>query len=88
MQIGRYVALLSLPKEVSGFTINRYCGSGVEAIAIAAAKISAGMADCIIAGGVESMSMVPVMGYKTALNFDIAQKHLIITSAWDLQPSK
>lgn len=74
MQIGRYVALLSLPKEVSGFTINRYCGSGVEAIAIAAAKISAGMADCIIAGGVESMSLVPVMGYKTALNFDIAQK--------------
>ncbi len=74
MQIGRYVALLSLPKEVSGFTINRYCGSGVEAIALAAAKISSGMADCIIAGGVESMSLVPTMGYKTALNFDIAQK--------------
>ncbi len=74
MQIGRYVALLSLPKEVSGFTINRYCGSGLEAIALASAKIQAGMADCIIAGGVESMSLVPVMGYKTALNFDIAQK--------------
>jgi acetyl-CoA acyltransferase len=74
MQIGRYIALLSLPKEVSGFTINRYCGSGLEAIAIASAKISAGMADCIVAGGVESMSLVPVMGYKTALNFDIAQK--------------
>jgi acetyl-CoA acyltransferase len=74
MQMGRYVALLSLPKEVSGFTVNRYCGSGIEAIAIASAKISAGMADCLIAGGVESMSLVPVMGYKTALNFEIASK--------------
>jgi acetyl-CoA acyltransferase len=74
MQIGRYVALLSLPKEVSGFTINRYCGSGVEAIAIAAAKVSAGMGECIIAGGVESMSLVPTMGFKTALNFEIASK--------------
>ena len=72
MQMGRYVALLSLPKEVSGFTINRYCGSGIEAIAIAAAKVSAGMGECFIAGGVESMSMVPTMGFKTALNYDIA----------------
>lgn len=75
MQMGRYVALLSLPKSVSGITINRYCGSGVEAIAMASAKISAGMADCIIAGGTESMSLVPTMGWKTALNFDIAQNH-------------
>ncbi len=75
MQIARYVALLSLPKSVPGFTINRYCGSGVEAIAIAAAKISAGMADCIIAGGIESMSMVPTMGWKTALNYEIAKDH-------------
>ncbi|MBC7921978.1 MAG: acetyl-CoA C-acyltransferase [Ferruginibacter sp.] len=75
MQIGRYVALLSLPQNVPGFTINRYCGSGVEAIAIASAKIHAGLADCIIAGGTESMSLVPVMGYKTALNFEIAQQH-------------
>jgi acetyl-CoA acyltransferase len=72
MQMGRYVALLALPKNVSGITINRYCGSGVEAIAVAAAKIHAGMGDCIIAGGTESMSMVPTMGWKTALNYDIA----------------
>ncbi|RRB10862.1 acetyl-CoA C-acyltransferase [Larkinella knui] len=75
MQIARYIALLSLPNSVPGMTINRYCGSGLEAIAIASAKIHAGLADCIIAGGTESMSLVPVMGWKTALNFEIAQKH-------------
>lgn len=75
MQIARYIALLSLPITVPGLTINRYCGSGLEAIAIASAKIHAGLADCIIAGGTESMSLVPVMGWKTALNYDIAQKH-------------
>ena len=75
MQISRYIALLSLPTSVPGLTVNRYCGSGLEAIAIASAKIHAGMADCIIAGGTESMSMVPVMGWKTALNYDIAKSH-------------
>ncbi|MEZ0485883.1 acetyl-CoA C-acyltransferase [Fibrella aquatica] len=75
MQISRYIALLSLPTSVPGLTINRYCGSGLEAIAIASAKIHAGMADCIIAGGTESMSMVPTMGWKTALNYDIAKSH-------------
>lgn len=75
MQIARYIALLSLPNSVPGFTINRYCGSGLEAIAIASAKIHAGLADCIIAGGTESMSMVPVMGWKTALNYEIAKSH-------------
>lgn len=75
MQMGRYVALLSLPKSVPGLTINRYCGSGLEAIALAAAKINAGFADCIVAGGTESMSMVPVMGWKTALNYGIAQSN-------------
>lgn len=75
MQMGRYVALLSLPETVSGITINRYCGSGVEAIAMASAKIHAGMAECIIAGGTESMSLVPTMGWKTALNFEIARNH-------------
>ncbi len=75
MQISRYIALLSLPSSVPGMTINRYCGSGLEAIAIASAKIHAGLADCIIAGGTESMSMVPVMGWKTALNYDIAKSH-------------
>ena len=67
MQISRYIALLSLPTSVPGLTINRYCGSGLEAIAIASAKIHAGMADCIIAGGTESMSMVPMMGNKVAM---------------------
>jgi acetyl-CoA acyltransferase len=75
MQMGRFVSLLSLPHSVSGLVINRYCGSGVEAIALAAGKINAGMADCIIAGGTESMSLVPVMGWKTALNYEIAHSH-------------
>ncbi len=73
MQMARYISLLSMGKAVPGVTINRYCGSGIEAIAMAAGKISAGMADCIIAGGTESMSMVPTMGWKTALNYDIAK---------------
>jgi acetyl-CoA acyltransferase len=55
--------------------INRYCGSGVEAIHIASAKIQSGTGDCIIAGGAESMSLVPVMGWKTALNYQIAKDH-------------
>ncbi|MCY7351318.1 MAG: acetyl-CoA C-acyltransferase [Cytophagaceae bacterium] len=75
MQISRYIALLSLPSTVSGVTINRYCGSGLEAIAMASAKIHSGLADCIVAGGTESMSLVPVMGYRTALNFEIAKNH-------------
>ncbi|MFT4033745.1 MAG: acetyl-CoA C-acyltransferase [Siphonobacter sp.] len=75
MQMGRYISLLSLPQNVSGMTINRYCGSGLEAIALAASKIHAGWAECVIAGGTESMSMVPVMGWKTALNYDIAKDH-------------
>ena len=75
MQISRYIALLALPSTVSGVTINRYCGSGLEAIAMASAKIHSGLADCIVAGGTESMSLVPVMGYRTALNFEIAQNH-------------
>ncbi|GAA4443882.1 acetyl-CoA C-acyltransferase [Ravibacter arvi] len=72
MQMGRYISLLALPENVSGMIVNRYCGSGIETIAIAAAKIAAGMADCIVAGGTESMSLVPVMGWKTALNYEIA----------------
>lgn len=55
--------------------VNRYCGSGIEAINIAATRIHTGMADCIIAGGTESMSLVPMLGWKTALNYDIALKN-------------
>lgn len=75
MQMGRMISLLTLPKEVPGFIVNRYCGSGLEAIALAVAKIKSGMAECIIAGGTESMSLVPMMGYKTALNWKIASEH-------------
>jgi acetyl-CoA acyltransferase len=75
MQMGRMIALLALGIDVPGMVINRYCGSGVEAIAIASQRIQSGMADIIIAGGTESMSMVPVMGFKTALNYKIASEH-------------
>ena len=73
MQIGRMISLLALGKEVPGMVINRYCGSGIEAINIACARIHAKQADVIIAGGTESMSLVPVMGWKTALNFTLAK---------------
>ena len=74
MQMGRLISLLSLPTEVPGMLVNRYCGSGIEAINIASVRIHAGMADCIIAGGTESMSMVPMLGWKTALNYKIANE--------------
>lgn len=74
MQMGRIISLLALPLNVPGMIVNRYCGSGLEAIAIATAKIRAGMADCIIAGGTESMSLVPMMGWRTALNYKIASE--------------
>ena len=75
MQMGRMISLLSLPMEVPGMIVNRYCGSGIEAINIGSAKITSGMADCIIAGGTESMSMVPMMGWKTALNYNITTQN-------------
>jgi acetyl-CoA acyltransferase len=73
MQMGRMISLLALGIDVPGMVINRYCGSGIEAIHIACARIHAGQADVIIAGGTESMSLVPVMGWKTALNYTIAK---------------
>lgn len=73
MQMGRIISLLSLGIEIPGMIVNRYCGSGLETIAIASQRIQAGQADVIIAGGTESMSLVPVMGYKTALNYKIAK---------------
>ncbi len=75
LQIGRMISLLSLPMSVSGMTVNRYCGSGLETIAIAANRIQAGMADCIVAGGTESMSMVPTAGWKTVPNYKIAKNN-------------
>jgi len=73
MQMGRMIALLALGLDTPGMVVNRYCGSGVETIAIASQRIQAGQADIIIAGGTESMSLVPVMGFKTALNYTIAK---------------
>lgn len=75
LQMARWVAVRSLPVEVPGVTVNRYCGSGIETIAMAAAKIKAGMADIIIAGGTESMSLVPTVGYKTVPNYEVAKDH-------------
>ena len=75
MQIGRMISLMSLPMNVPGFVINRYCGSGLESVALGVAKIKSGMADCIVAGGIESMSLLPMMGHKVALNYRLAQKH-------------
>ncbi len=73
MQMGRMISLLALGIDVPGMIVNRYCGSGVETIAIASHRIQAGQADIIIAGGTESMSLVPVMGFRTALNYTIAK---------------
>jgi acetyl-CoA acetyltransferase family protein len=75
LQMGRLISLLSLPINVPGLIVNRYCGSGVETIAMAVGKITAGMADCIIAGGTESMSLVPTVGWKTVPNYKLAVQH-------------
>ncbi len=72
LQIGRQISVRALGKEVPGMTINRYCASGLESIGIAVAKIRSGMADIIIAGGTESMSMVPMTGYKLAPSYKVA----------------
>ncbi len=72
LQVGRIIAARALGHQAPGITINRYCASGIESIAIATAKIRAGMADCIIAGGTESMSFVPASGWKTVPSFTIA----------------
>jgi acetyl-CoA acyltransferase len=76
LQIGRNISARALGKEVPGFTINRYCASGLEAIWIATAKIRAGMADCIIAGGAETMSLIPMTGYKMAPSYEAAMENL------------
>ena len=76
LQVGRMIALKSgLPEKVAGVTVNRYCGSGLETIAMAASKIRAGMGDVIVAGGTESMSLIPMGGWRTVLNYEIAQEH-------------
>lgn len=73
LQIGRMISVSALGIDTPGMTINRYCASGLEAIAIATAKIRIGMADCIVAGGTESMSLVPTAGWKTVPSYAIAE---------------
>ncbi len=72
LQFGRMISAKALGIEVPGITINRYCASGLESIAMATSKIRTGMADCIIAGGTESMSLVPTAGWKTVPAYSIA----------------
>lgn len=75
LQIGRMISVRVLGEQTPGMTVNRYCASGLETIAIATAKIRAGMAECIIAGGTESMSWVPMGGWKTAPSYEVASVH-------------
>jgi acetyl-CoA acyltransferase len=72
LQVGRIIAARALGYEVPGMTVNRYCASGLETIAMATARIRTGQADCIIAGGTESMSMVPTAGWKPVPAYSIA----------------
>lgn len=73
LQIGRMISVRALGESVPGMTVNRYCASGLETISIAAAKINAGMGHAYIAGGTESMSMIPMTGYKLAPNYNVAK---------------
>jgi len=76
LNIGRMVSLIGLnTDQVPGMTVNRYCSSGLETIAIASAKINAGLADCIIAGGVETMSPIPFGGWRIVPNADVAKNN-------------
>ncbi|GAA4281107.1 acetyl-CoA C-acyltransferase [Gaetbulibacter aestuarii] len=71
LNMARFISLIGLNSiDVPGVTVNRFCSSGIETIGIATAKIQSGMADCIIAGGAESMSSVPMTGFKPELNYD------------------
>lgn len=74
LQVGRIIAAKAVGFHAPGITINRYCASGLESIAMATAKIRSGMAECIIAGGTESMSLVPTAGWKTVPAYSIAKE--------------
>lgn len=71
LQIGRLISLRALGRDVPGMTVNRYCASGLETISIAVAKIKAGMGHVYVAGGAESMSLIPMTGYRFAPNYNI-----------------
>ncbi|WP_420460684.1 thiolase family protein [Neolewinella sp.] len=72
LQVGRQISLRALGKSVPGVTVNRYCASGLETISMAVAKIKAGMGHCYVAGGAESMSHIPMTGYKLAPSYEVA----------------
>lgn len=72
LQVGRIISARAIGKDIPGMTVNRYCASGLETISIATAKIRSGFADCIVAGGVESMSLVPTAGWKTVPNYSVS----------------
>lgn len=71
LQIGRQISLRALGKSVPGVTVNRYCASGLETISMAVAKIKAGMGHCYVAGGTESMSLIPMTGYKLSPSYEV-----------------
>lgn len=76
LNIGRMISLIGLGTDkVPGMTVNRYCASGLETIAIAAAKIQSGQADCIIAGGVETMSPIPFGGWRIVPNYEVSKQN-------------
>ena len=75
LNVGRLISLMGLKiEDVPGMTVNRYCASGLETISIATAKIQSGMADCVIAGGAESMSYIPMGGYKPVPDYKLAKE--------------
>ncbi|RYD99549.1 MAG: acetyl-CoA C-acyltransferase [Sphingobacteriales bacterium] len=76
LNVARLISLMALDTDkVPGMTVNRYCASGLETIAIAAAKINAGLADCIIAGGAETMSLIPMGGWRVTPNAKVAKEN-------------
>ena len=75
LNMARLISLMGLKtNDVPGVTVNRYCASGIETIALGAAKIQSGMADCVIAGGVESMSYIPMGGFKPSPDYKAAKE--------------
>jgi acetyl-CoA acyltransferase len=76
LNMARLISLMAFDSDkVPGMTVNRYCSSGLETIAIASAKIHAGQASCIFAGGAESMSLIPMGGWRVVPNYNVAEKH-------------
>lgn len=76
LNMGRLISLMAFDTDkVPGMTVNRYCSSGLETIAIAASRIHSGLADCIIAGGAESMSLIPMGGWRVVPSYEVAKNH-------------